>query len=126
MKRIFWVGVGVGIAVFVVRYGRTLMARYVPQDAAAALDTATKVTRTVQGVRTEFRAGVAERQAELLTALFGEGADLDEIRARGRAVRAARAQQRGVGRGERRGAPGVGSPSGELEDPDDDDGYAFF
>ena len=50
MKRLFWMGVGVGVTVAAVRYGRKLYAQYVPADAAAAFDTAAKVGRTARGV----------------------------------------------------------------------------
>ena len=59
MKRLFWVGVGVGLTVVVVRYGRRIYAQYVPADAAAAIGTATKVSRAARGVFGEFAAGRA-------------------------------------------------------------------
>ena len=126
MKRLLWIGVGVGLTVVVVRYGRRLVAQYVPADAAAAIGTATKVTRAARGVLDDFAAGLAEREDELRTALLGEDADLDAIKARGRAAWAELRTPRGsAARSARRAAP----PSwadGPLEDPDDDDGYAFF
>ena len=83
MKRLFWMGVGVGVTVAAVRYGRKLYAQYVPADAAAAFDTAAKVGRTARGVLGELAAGIAEREEELRTALLGEGTDPDEVRAKG-------------------------------------------
>jgi hypothetical protein len=124
MKRLFWIGVGVGLTVVVVRYGRKLVKEYVPADAAQALDTAAKVTRTARGVLGDFAAGLAEREAELRTALLGEDADLDEIKAKGRAAWAELRGSRGSA-AQRRPAPSSWA-SGPLEDPDDDDGYAFF
>ena len=124
MKRLFWIGVGVGATVAAVRYGRRLVAQYVPADAAQAFGTAAKATRTARGVFDDFAAGLAEREAELRTALFGEDADPAAIKARGRAAWA-----------ELRGTHGPAAPSrrvpsewasGPLEDPDDDDGYTFF
>jgi DNA-binding protein len=126
MKRLFWVGVGVGLTVVVVRYGRKLVAQYVPADARRALDTAAKVTRTARGLRAEFAAGVAEREAELRHALLGD-VDLDDVKVRGRAA-VADLRDRGARRN-RTTRPGR-IPSqwaeGPLEDPDDDDGYTFF
>ncbi|HEY0118347.1 MAG TPA: hypothetical protein VGC04_06185 [Cellulomonas sp.] len=124
MRRLLWIGVGVGLTVVVVRYGRRLVAQYVPDDAARAFGTAAKVGRTARGVFADFTAGLAERETELRTALLGEDADPDAIKARGRAAWA-----------ELRGTHGSAAParhvpsewaSGPLEDPDDDDGYAFF
>jgi hypothetical protein len=124
MKRLFWIGVGVGLTVVVVRYGRKLYAQYVPADAAAAISTATKVGKTARGVYGEFAAGLAEREAELRTALLGEDADLDEIKTRGRAAWAELRGSRGPA-AQRSSVPSEWA-SGQLEDPDDDDGYAFF
>jgi hypothetical protein len=124
MKRLFWVGIGVGLTVVAVRYGRRLATRYVPADAASALGAATTAARTARGVLGEFAAGVAEREQELRTALLGEGADLDDISAKGRAAWAELRGSRGPA-ARRRPVPPTWS-SDQLEDPDDDDGYAFF
>jgi hypothetical protein len=124
MKRLFWIGVGVGLTVVVVRYGRKLVAQYVPADAAAAVGTAAKVGRTARGVLGEFAAGLAEREAELRAALLGDGADVDDVTARGRAAWAELRGSRPPA-GRRRRVPRTWS-SNQLEDPDDDDGYAFF
>ncbi len=124
MRRVFWIGVGVGLTVVVVRYGRRLYAPYVPADAAAAIDTAARVRRTARGVLGEFAAGVAEREAELRTALLGEGADLEEIKTKGRAAWAELRGSRGPAAPARRVPPAWASD--QLEDPDDDDGYSFF
>ena len=125
MKRLFWIGVGVGLSVVVVRYGRRLVAQYVPADAAAALGTASRLTQTAKGVLDEFSAGVAEREQELRAALLGDDADLDEIRASGRAAWAELRPARGSAAQRRRSVPSSWA-QGPLEDPDDDDGYAFF
>lgn len=124
MRRLFWIGVGVGLTVVAVRYGRRLYAQYVPADAAAAIDTAATVRRTARGVLGEFAAGVAEREAELRTALLGDDADLDEIKSKGRAAWAELRGSRGPAAQSRRVPPAWASD--QLEDPDDDDGYAFF
>lgn len=125
MKRLFWIGVGVGLTVLVIRQGRRLVAQYVPADAAAALGTARKATRTARGVLHEFAAGVTERERELREALVGD-ADPAQVRARGRAAWA----ELRAGREGRTGRRGAGVPEswagGPLEDPDDDDGYTFF
>lgn len=124
MRRLFWIGIGVGLTVVVVRYGRKLVAQYVPADAAAAFDTAAKVSRTARGVLGEFAAGLHEREAELRTALLGDDADLDEIKAKGRAAWAELRGSRGPAASRHR-VPSTWA-SDQLEDPDDDDGYAFF
>jgi len=125
MKRLFWMGVGVGVTVAAVRYGRKLYAQYVPADAAAAFDTAAKVGRTARGVLGELAAGISEREEELRTALLGEGTDPDEVRAKGRAAWAELRGSRRPAAPQRRDVPPAWA-SGQLEDPDDDDGYAFF
>lgn len=135
MRRLFWIGVGVGVTVLVVRHGHRLVERYVPKDAATALSTATKVTRTARGVLDEFSAGLAEREKELRDALLGPDADVAAVKARGRAawseLRGSRGSDgSGAARGPRGSATRHGVPGswagGPLEDPDDDDGYAFF
>jgi len=124
VRRLFWVGVGVGVTVVAIRYGRRLVAQYVPRDAAEALDTATRVARAARGLRQEFVAGLSEREQELREALLGPDADPDAISQRGRAAWAELRGSRGSA------AHGRHVPSswatGPLEDPDDDDGYAFF
>ncbi len=124
MKRLFWVGVGVGLTVVAVRYSRRLVAQYVPRDAAQALDTATKVARTARGLKADFVAGLAEREAELRDALLGPDADLDALKEKGRAAWAELRGSRGSAAQARR-VPSSWA-AGPLEDPDDDDGYAFF
>lgn len=124
MKRLFWVGVGVGLTVLVIKQGHRLVERYVPRDAAAAMTTAARLTRTARGVLDEFAAGLAERESELRLALVGD-ADLDEVKARGRAAwREMRATKGSAARRDR--AVPDSWADGPLEDPDDDDGYAFF
>ena len=125
MKRLFWIGVGVGLSVVVVRYGRRLYAQYVPAEAAAAVGTATKVGRTARGALDALAAGMAEREQELRATLLGEGADLDEVRSRGRAAWEQLRGPREPAAERPRPVPPTWA-SGQLEDPDDDDGYAFF
>ncbi len=121
MRRLFWIGVGATLSVVVVRYGRALVARYVPAEAGRALGVVATVGRTARGVLGDFRAGMAEREAELRAALLGEDADLGRIEARGRAAWAGLRDQAG----HPRHVPSAWV-TGPLEDTDDDDGYAFF
>ena len=123
MRRLFWIGVGVGLTVVVVRYGRRLYAQYVPADAAAAIDTAAKVRRTARGVLGEFTAGLAEREAELRHDLIGD-VDVEALRSERARDRADRAHDVRTAR------TGRGWADGPTEDPEDDgdDGlpYSFF
>ncbi len=80
MRRLFWVGVGVALTVVVVRQGRRLVEAYAPAGSTDAVDGALRVTRALRAARDDFRAGVAERESELLDALVGD-VDLDALRA---------------------------------------------
>ena len=80
MRRLFWVGVGAALTVVAVRKGRHLVQQYAPAGSGDALTGALRVGQALRTARDDFRAGVAEREAELLEALVGD-VDLDELRA---------------------------------------------
>ena len=120
MRRLVWVGVGVALTVVVLRQGRALLERYAPPEAAAAVAGAGRIARAADGARREFTEGFAERERALREALVGD-VDVDELRAQAPARRAALRQAlRG---GDATPADWATNPT---EDPDDDDGYAFF
>ncbi|MCL2849462.1 MAG: hypothetical protein FWE61_05395 [Micrococcales bacterium] len=116
-RRLFWVGVGVGLAVVVIYKGRAWYTRVVPPQAAGAVDTAVSVSRGVRGFLAEFRAGRDEKEAELWAALVGDR-DVDELKAT-----AAARRQRLSGQARRQFAEWSDQPT---DDPDDDPvGYSF-
>lgn len=80
MSRLFWVGVGVAATVVVARRGRQVVEHYAPAGAVDTVGGAVRVAQALRAARDEFRAGVAQREAELLDALVGD-VDLDELRA---------------------------------------------
>ncbi len=80
IRRLFWVGVGVGLTVLVIRQGRAWYARVVPEPAAGAVDTAIAVSRGLRGALAEFRVGRDEKEAELMAALVGDR-DVAELKA---------------------------------------------
>ncbi|BDO42319.1 hypothetical protein [Cellulomonas sp. NTE-D12] len=120
MRRLFWVGVGVALTVVVVRQGRALLERYAPPEATAAVAGAGRLARAAEGARREFAAGFAERERALREALVGD-VDVDKLRAEAPARRAALRETFGG----RHAAPPEWAEN-PTEDPDDDDGYAFF
>ncbi len=120
MRRLFWIGVGVALTVVVVRQGRAVLERYAPPEATAAFAGAGRVARAVDGARREFAAGMTEREQALREALVGD-VDVDELREQAPARRSAVREAFGG----RRGAPADWADN-PTEDPDDDDGYAFF
>ena len=124
MKRLVWIAIGAAVTVVVIRKGAELSERYLPAGARDAVGTVGRVTSAARTAKTEFLAGLAEREAELRTALLGDDADLDEIRSKGRAAWAELRGSRGPAAQSRRVPPAWASD--QLEDPDDDDGYAFF
>ena len=77
IRRLFWVGVGVGITVVVIHKGRQIVARYTPEAvserAAAAVDDAgARLNSMARTFRSEFSTARAEREAELMASLRGE------------------------------------------------------
>ncbi|MDQ0427080.1 MULTISPECIES: hypothetical protein [Cellulomonas] len=128
MRRLFWVGVGVALTVVVVRRGRQLVDAYAPAGSADAVDGALRVTRALRAARDDFRAGVAEREAELLDALVGD-VDLDELRATAPRRRAELRDSFG-GRPPRddlaRDLAARGWAGEPTQDPDDDEHAPFF
>lgn len=138
MKRLFWIGVGAVAAVVVIRKSGDLIERHTPPGVARAAGVVTGCGAALRAARTEFTAGLAEREAELRHDLLGD-VDLDEARAR---TEARRAQRSGARRSPQApsGHPGRAhaandqAPDGDTEptsdvaqDQDDDDlGYSFF
>ncbi|WP_448060686.1 hypothetical protein [Cellulomonas hominis] len=101
MKRLFWVAVGVAGAVVVIRRAGDLSERYLPAGATGALGTVGRVALALGTARSEFAAGLAEREAQLRHDLIGD-VDIDALRTE---------------RDERRRADRAGEP-GDTADPD--------
>jgi len=116
MRRLVWVGVGVVVTVVVIRKGRALLDAYVPAGATDAVSSAARFGSALRSVRSEFVAGMSERERQLRHDLVGD-VDVDQLRAERpervadlrRSMRKPRSQD-----------------IGPTEDPDDDDGYTFF
>lgn len=132
MKRLFWIGVGAAAAVVAIRKVGDLVDRHTPPGVAQAVGVIGGLRGALRAARSEFTAGLAERETELRHDLLGD-VDLDEARTRTDAWRAerreARAQHRPSGRGPRRGRHADALTEGAAEDPGDDDGelgYSFF
>lgn len=81
MRRLFWVGVGAGVAVLVVVKGRRLLHRFTPEGVTEELEGQVKglADRAREAVAT-FTSAAAERERELTEALLGER-DVAEARA---------------------------------------------
>jgi hypothetical protein len=123
MKRLFWIAIGAAVTVVVIRKGAALTERYLPAGARDAAGTLGRVASAARTVKTEFLAGLAEREDELRHDLIGD-VDVEALRserARGRAGRAHAPRATRAGRG---------WADGPTEDPEDDgdDGlpYSFF
>ena len=118
MRRLVWIGVGVVVTVVVIRKGRAILDAYVPAGATEAVSSAARFGAALRTVRSEFVAGMAERERQLRHDLVGD-ADLDKLRAE-RPERVADLKRTWAS----------SKPSardlGPTEDPDDDDGYTFF
>ncbi|GII99032.1 hypothetical protein CLV28_1673 [Sediminihabitans luteus] len=113
MRRLVWVGVGVGLTVVVVVQGRRLVARYAPEAlverAADSVDAAgARGLEFVRVFRDEFSRARAAREVELRAALLAEGQPHpDEVRAARR-----RAREQG--------------PADDVPDDEELLGYSFF
>lgn len=133
MRRLVWVGVGVVLTVVVIRKGRAIAEAYLPEGSTDVVDAATRIGRALGTARREFSAGLAEREAQLRHDLVGD-LDVDAVRAaRGEHVDAVRSgwadatgRPRPSGPRGRQARSAPSSWKGPVEDPDDDDGYAFF
>ncbi|HEY8717561.1 hypothetical protein [Pengzhenrongella sp.] len=126
MKRLFWIGIGAVATVIVIRKSSALIEAHTPPGVARAAGIVGGLGGALRHARSEFSAGLAEREAELRHDLLGD-VDLDEARKRTDEWRAQRAGSSG---------PGHRSPSGTerrrhrgAEPQDDDDGelgYSFY
>lgn len=132
MKRLFWVAVGATVTVVAARRLGSSVSGLVPRDAAALAGSAARAGRSVGGAIGEFRAGMAEREAQLRADLLGD-ADIEELRAERARRRAAsdtdarphahRSEQSRARRSTR------GWADAPTEDPSDDEGdlpYTFY
>jgi len=145
MKRLFWIGVGSVVTVVVIRKVRGLIDAHTPPGVAQAAGVVSGLGGALRSARSEFSAGLAEREAELRHDLLGD-VDLDEARERTDSWRADRHERRGAGHGRswpassdaktrpgrHTGAtpevPTRAAPAGEIaQDPGDGElGYSFF
>lgn len=121
MKRLFWFGVGAVATVVVLRKVRGLIDEHTPPGVAQAAGVVSGLGGALRTARSEFAAGLAEREAELRHDLLGD-VDLDEARTRADAGRSGRHPKRAPSR------PGRHTDPGEIaQDPSDGElGYSFY
>lgn len=134
MRRLFWIGVGAAATVVVIRKVRGLVDEHTPPGVAQATGVVKQVSGALRSARSEFSAGLAEREAELRHDLLGD-VDLDEARTRTDEWRADRRQKAGRTTRRRGGSPSgsEGRPPGRnaddaelAQDPSDGElGYSF-
>lgn len=123
MKRLFWIAIGAAVTVVVIRKGAALTERYVPAGARDAAGTLGRVATAARTAKSEFLAGLAEREDELRHDLIGD-VDVE-------ALRSERARDRaGHAHAPRAARTGRGWADGPTEDPEDDGDddlpYSFF
>ena len=88
MKRLFWVGTGVALTVFVMVKGRKMVLKYTPEAvaqraSAQASEFSGRASSAVGGFWGEFRDAFAECEAELKSALLAETqGTLEDVKAR--------------------------------------------
>lgn len=116
-RRLTWLAVGVVVTVVVLRKGRTVVETYLPAGTTDAIDGVQRVSHAVATLKSEFLAGMAEREQQLRHDLVGD-VDVEALRAE----RPERVDQLRKAWSARRGDDWAGP----TEDPDDDDGYTFF
>lgn len=123
MRRLVWVAVGAAVTLVAVRRARGVVESYLPAGASDAIGVATRVSGAARTARSEFLAGLAEREEQLRHDLVGD-VDIDELRAE-RARRAA-----GRDHDDLSGStPAHRRTRVATEDPDDADGdlpYSFY
>jgi hypothetical protein len=126
MRRLVWVAVGAAVTLVAVRRARGVVESYLPAGANDAIGVATRVAGAARTARSEFLAGLAEREEQLRHDLVGD-VDVDELRAE-------RARRAAAGR-DHDDLPGSTSAHRRTrvatEDPDDADGdgdlpYSFY
>lgn len=116
-RRLTWLALGVVVTVVVIRKGRTVVDTYLPAGTTDAIDGAQRVSHALVTLKSEFLAGMAEREQQLRHDLVGD-VDVEALRAE-RPERVASLKRSWAARhGE--------DWAGPTEDPDDDDGYTFF
>ena len=116
-RRLTWVVVGAVVTVIAIRKGRSVVETYLPAGTTDALDGVQRVSHAVTTLKSEFLAGMAEREQQLRHDLVGD-VDVEALRAE----RPERVDQLRKAWSSRRGDDWAGP----TEDPDDDDGYTFF
>jgi hypothetical protein len=120
VKRLFWIGVGAVATVVVIRKVGALIDNHTPPGVAQAVGVVTGLRGALRAARTEFSAGLSERETELRHELLGD-VDLDEARTRTETRRA-----------QRTAAPRTGRHADDLtgnvvQDADDGElGYSFY
>jgi hypothetical protein len=118
-RRLTWLAVGVVVTVVVIRKGRTVVETYLPAGTTDAIDGVQRVSHAVATLKSEFLTGMAEREQQLRHDLVGD-VDVEALKAeRPERVESLRRSWSSARRHDADWA-------GPTEDPDDDDGYAFF
>lgn len=122
MRRLFWVAVGATVTLVAVRRARDVVTHYLPAGTGEALGVVDQVTTAARTARSEFLAGLAEREEQLTRELVGD-VDVEAVRADRARRREADADDAGAhGRRAAHRRPAT-------EDPDDTDGdlpYSFY
>lgn len=130
MRRLFWVGVGVGVTVVVVRKGQKVVARYAPEAVVeraerAAQDAGRRAETFLGAFRGEFAEARDRREAELTAALLADGQpDPQDVRASG--LRPGDVRGSGASRARHAAGPqGATDPTAQIEADEADLGYSF-
>lgn len=96
MKRLFWVGTGVALTVFVMVKGRKMVLQYTPEAVAErataqATEFSHRAGSAAGGFVSDFKAAFAEREQDLRASLLAETqGSLDELRAKRAAAQRAK------------------------------------
>src|SRR5699024_10644427 len=79
-RRLTWLAVGVVATVVVLRKGRAVVDTYLPAGTTDAIDGVQRVSHAVATLKSEFLAGMAEREQQLRHDLVGD-VDVEALRA---------------------------------------------
>ncbi|MFD2839660.1 hypothetical protein ACFSYH_03650 [Populibacterium corticicola] len=123
MRRLFWIGTGVALTVFVMVKGRKIVLQYTPEAVAErataqAADFSQRATEAATGFLADFKSAFAEREQDLMSALSSETqGSVEDLRER----RAAAARTKGAPAG----PPPTAADFPDIDPEEQELGYSF-
>lgn len=77
MKRLFWMSVGAGLAIYGMKRAERMARRWTPEGVAARVNhSVSDAGDTLRGIAADVRTGMAEHEAELRPLVIDEESDV--------------------------------------------------